>query len=36
MIELEMTKANLESLGLTTAANQLDAFLERARGENYT
>jgi DNA replication protein DnaC len=36
MIELEMTKANLESLGLTTAAKYLDAFLERAQGENYT
>lgn len=36
MIELEMTKANLESLGLTVAAKYLDAFLERAQGENYT
>ena len=36
MIELEMTKANLESLGLTTAAKYLDAFLERAQDQNHT
>ncbi|SDX73061.1 hypothetical protein SAMN03080603_00394 [Acetomicrobium thermoterrenum DSM 13490] len=36
MIELVMTKANLESLELTAAAKYLDAFLERAQGENYT
>jgi len=33
MIELEMTKANLESLELTAVAKYLDAFLERAQGE---
>lgn len=36
MIELEMTKTKLKSPGLTTAANQLDVFLERAQGENHT
>jgi len=35
MIELEMTKTNLESLGLTAAAKYLDAFLERAQGEHH-
>ncbi len=36
MIELEMTKANLKSLGLTTVASQLDTLPERAQGKNYT
>jgi len=36
MIELEMTKTKLKSPGLTNAANQLDALLERAQGQNHT